>query len=339
MKNRRHFLKAAAAGASSLTLSELAAAQADDVLPAVISLLLDDDSDVVVCNQVDCTDGINITMQVDFPDNSAATVLELETPGGSRLVNGASPANLMGNCNEWRFSNSNGLINGEQFISLQGTTVNAGRYQIFAQRAEAARPQISLSVNVCNASANDRNNITFAANEARLLGSFSITSGGTPMVRALDIQQPSNFACAPIDLGGKIKVQILSGEFLSAFPDLIVETPGGTQIINNGSDTGTQSGQCGNWLLSAVSASISSVDVESATSMVNPGRYRIFGQNSGSGNVSVVLELKAGSAPNFRAVSTVQFQVGRLQTLGSINISSGGTPQFRVLDQFRIIEQ
>lgn len=183
MKNRRKFIKTIAAGTSALALNESVQAQVTESLPAITSLLLDDDSAMVTCSDVACASfKIDMNYVATFPFID----LQLETPGGTRLVADGANDNGMAGCNDWSWGgNNNGSI---QFlnITLSDATVNPGRYQIFAKNNNTALVSMLVSATACgveDVALGLSFDVNFVANVSEQIGSINISSGGSAIVR------------------------------------------------------------------------------------------------------------------------------------------------------------
>lgn len=187
MKNRRDFLKTIAVGAGSLTLSQTAIAQVTKTaktLPAIISLLLDDDSETVQCADVACSRFFVGMDYSNIDNNNNSIFLEVETPGGTRLVAAGQSTMAEGQCNSWELGGTDGANQGVRSVTLSGTSINPGRYQLFGRLLTANNSNfISVSVDACGLrTGNNVSNINFPANNSVLLGSINISSGGSPTV-------------------------------------------------------------------------------------------------------------------------------------------------------------
>lgn len=329
MKNRRNFLKATA-GAGTLALSKLAVGSTD-VLPAVTSLLLDDDSDFVACRDVVCS-GFEVTMDYAFGDTNYDKYLEMETPGGSRVsVSPSSNDAVDGQCNSWNLMATGGRISGQRKIVLSDDRVKSGRYPIFARNGGASVEEnlkISLKADVCGVLENDSNNLTLPSGGGELLiGSVNISSGGTPVVRAIDISNPSSApACQAVECS---EFSVILNFNDDSNLTLLLETPGGSKIENAGISTNI-SGRCNDWRLRFSAAESNTIALNTASgATINPGRYPIFVRNSVSATTRFSVDVRACGVFNTN-FSRIAMDAGRTLTVGSINISNGGTPSVRI---------
>lgn len=327
MTERRNFIKTVVAGSGSLLSSAPVLANSSAMLPSILSLLLEDDSLVIDCGDV-AISGFSVEMQFSNAF-TAATVLELETPGGTRVVAGFNPTSpVQADCNVWDLSFTGAELGqaGVRGINLQGTSINPGRYQIFARHGASTTPHFDLQVDAGAASAVDQSNVAMIAGVEQLIGSVNISSGGTPTVRAFNQRDPSIvLPCASV-IVNTFMVEMTS----SITAELILETPGGSKITSDVVLPSTQTGKCNTWLVSGTqSASSETVAMSLSGTTVNPGRYRLFAQSPTSISLAVGVIATVGTTM-LATGGGIQLITNQPNAFGSINISQGGTPTIRL---------
>ena len=176
--NRRDFLKTVTAVGASALASNQVIAQTSHI-PAVSSLLLEDDSPVVNCGDVNCS---SLSVTLSYSNAAASLILQLETPGGSRIVNEGVSSNVDGQCNQWEL-NVGGAGGTTYDIGLVGTSINPGRYQIFVTRNISGNESVLINAAACGITFATGFSPLFVADESKHLGSINISSGGTPTIR------------------------------------------------------------------------------------------------------------------------------------------------------------
>lgn len=185
MTTRRKFIKASVAGASLATGSSVLAQMASSV-PAVNSLLLDDDSSTLECSDVNVAD---FSCSLSYTGAGGAVNLQLETPNGSRILADGAPATISGNCNDWAVSGTSGGLE-SRTINLQGMTVNTGRYPIFMTTSASVDIFVNLNARADGNEVGSSGDVQLIANEERLIGSINVSDTGQPVVRILESSLP-----------------------------------------------------------------------------------------------------------------------------------------------------
>lgn len=182
MKNRRNFIKALAASTTVLALNETMKAQTTESLPAITSLLFDDDSAMVTCSDVACA---SFSVAMEYADIDINIELQIETPGGTRLIADGAVTGVGGQCNYWILGHTAGAGNQNVSVTLNDANINPGRYQIFAKHISNVFKFINISVAACGDNLGTGGNVSFDNNVSAQIGSINISSGGTTTIRVL----------------------------------------------------------------------------------------------------------------------------------------------------------
>ena len=188
---RRGLLKRFALGAGTLTflkISPMAAAQSIESVPAITSLLLEDECNAGgVCNE---TNRISLEYR-ELSGNTFDADFEIVTPGGSRITPKSSFGVLEGGCglvHQGDMTSDGGNVT--ETISRANTGVSSvapGRYQLFVRSNSSGTVQITSTIGVrfCGLRTGVSGALTLPPMQALELGSLNVAENGQASFRIL----------------------------------------------------------------------------------------------------------------------------------------------------------